>query len=385
MMNCADVRENISAYADDELSAAERKSFEEHISSCPECREELDEMVRIIKLCRSVPLYDLPEGFRDGLHEKLTAAAKDLNASGAEKTKRKWTAKTFASIAAGILLIFLGGSIMRFGLLSARLGSKAVTDQNATSAGASERPAGEIFDGSTGITMTEEGSFYIQFNERSEAMKDEAEEEMKTGGPGHKLMGPRPFEINRSEDHERLNALTMQQNGAVSFKTSEMYVNAEDTAAAMETVIALATDNNGMLYRDRADYGHDQGSVQNSPLNQTVKNTSRTDSQAQLKLVLAFTETDFGNFAAALNDTFGAANVQTGAMVHEDRTDELNMLIDKANEYDQLINEMKEKGDGDSVGEIDRLRKEKEDVDRQIYSLRAGSGFVTVNVYINPR
>ena len=39
MMNCADVRENISAYADNELSVNERKAFEEHISSCAGCKK----------------------------------------------------------------------------------------------------------------------------------------------------------------------------------------------------------------------------------------------------------------------------------------------------------------------------------------------------------
>lgn len=41
MMNCADVRENISAYADNELSVNERKAFEEHISSCAGCKKSL--------------------------------------------------------------------------------------------------------------------------------------------------------------------------------------------------------------------------------------------------------------------------------------------------------------------------------------------------------
>src|SRR5690606_5529917 len=154
MMVCADVRENISAYADGELSADERKSFEEHISSCPECRKELDDMVRIIKLCRSMPLYDLPEGFRDELHAKLTAAAdRNRNSSGAEKSRMVRTARTFASIAAGILLIFLGGIIVRSGLISGRLGAKAdVPAEMTAAAGAAESPAAEAADSSAKIT-----------------------------------------------------------------------------------------------------------------------------------------------------------------------------------------------------------------------------------------
>ena len=66
-MNCADVRENISAFADNELDAM-KKTVRGTYEQLPECKKELDDMVRIIKLCRSMPLYDLPEGFSYEFH-----------------------------------------------------------------------------------------------------------------------------------------------------------------------------------------------------------------------------------------------------------------------------------------------------------------------------
>jgi len=392
MMNCADVRENISAYADDELNASKRKLFEEHVSSCPECRKELDDMVRIIKLCRSMPLHDLPEGFRDELHEKLTAAAsKKLDSAGADKPKRKWTARTFASIAAGILLIFLGGSIVRFGMLSVKLGAKSSAPaETASAAGAAESPAETAADGGAGVTMAEaDDSVLIQYGQAAGEVRDTADAEIKSIEPGKFFAAPRLTEANRScEDDERINGLglTMAGKETISYKTSEMYVSAEDPASALDTVMTLATHNNGALYSDENDLdGGGQRYSQGSYLSKQQYDEPQAESMTQLKLVLTFTETDYGNFTAAINDTFGAANVQTGAFVIEDRTDELNMLVDQANSYDKAIRELERKDDEGSAAEIDKLKKEKEDADRRIESLRLNSDFITVDVYINKK
>lgn len=387
MMVCADVRENISAYADGELSADERKSFEEHISSCPECRKELDDMVRIIKLCRSMPLYDLPEGFRDELHAKLTAAAdRNRNSSGAEKSRMVRTARTFASIAAGILLIFLGGIIVRSGLISGRLGAKAdVPAEMTAAAGAAESPAAEAADSSAKITDAGDDQISMRFSESNEAMAEMAEAEAEPTDSGQSLISPRHFEIDRSSaDCDRANGLGIAtaQMTTPAFRTSEMYVNADDPAAAMETVMTLATDNNGELYADGTAL---QGKARADHPSQSAFGGGKEGSRAQLKLVLTFTGTDFDNFTAALNDTFGAANVQAGAVVAEDRSEELDMLINKADEYERLIGELQENDDGSSAGEIEKLKKEKEEIEGRIESLRSRSDIIMVDVYINPK
>ena len=107
--------------------------------------------------------------------------------------------------------------------------------------------------------------------------------------------------------------------------------------------------------------------------------------EVQIKLQLVFAETDYWTFAAALNDAFGSANVQTGAFVTEDRTDELNMLIDQSNAYDRHLAELENKSGESDAEEINKLRKEKEDTDKQIETLRLNSDFITVTVHINKK
>ncbi|NMA33766.1 MAG: hypothetical protein GX940_04345 [Clostridiaceae bacterium] len=388
MMNCADVRENISAYADDELSASERRSFEEHISSCPGCRKEMDDMIRIIKLCQSMPLYDLPEGFGDELHEKLTAAASDNGnaVTGVDWQKRKWTTKTFASIAAGILLIFLGGSIVRFGLLSGGLGAKTAekADLAPAQAGAGGYLAQTAPDSGIGLAIDEgQDSFAEPAEGAAKAMPDTADDGMALSGSEHPAAVPRSFEINRSSSVEsRDNGIAVEFTEAetASYKTSELSITAEDPAAALQMITTLAEENNGTAAEDNTVLP----SVQESPMDNYGTATGEGD-EVQIKLQLVFAETDYWTFAAALNDAFGSANVQTGAFVTEDRTDELNMLIDQSNAYDRHLAELENKSGESDAEEINKLRKEKEDTDKQIETLRLNSDFITVTVHINKK
>jgi uncharacterized protein YdcH (DUF465 family) len=392
MMNCADVRENISAYADDELSASERRSFEEHISSCPGCRKEMDDMIRIIKLCQSMPLYDLPEGFGDELHEKLTAAASDNGnaVTGVDWQKRIWTAKTFASIAAGILLIFLGGSIMRTGLLTGKFGGKtaAKADMASTAASAGAGAGGYLAqtapDSGIGLAIDEgQDSFAKPAENTVKAMPDTADDGIASSGSEHPAAVPRSFEINRSSSVEsRDNGIAVEFTEAetASYKTSELSITAEDPAAALQMITTLAEENNGTAAEDNTVLP----SVQESPMDNYGTATGEGD-EVQIKLQLVFAETDYWTFAAALNDAFGSANVQTGAFVTEDRTDELNMLIDQSNAYDRHLAELENKSGESDAEEINKLRKEKEDTDKQIETLRLNSDFITVTVHINKK
>lgn len=46
-MNCKDVNEYLSAYLDGEVTPAERKQIQTHLAICPQCREELEELIVI--------------------------------------------------------------------------------------------------------------------------------------------------------------------------------------------------------------------------------------------------------------------------------------------------------------------------------------------------
>ncbi len=384
MTSCADVRNNISAYADNELDINERMSFEEHVKNCPECKRELDEMLQIIRLCSSMPLEPLPEGFRVELHEKLTAvAARNNNVRSIDRPKKTLHAKTFASIAAGILLIFLGGSIVRFGLLSENMKTKNDSDSyNMSAAAPAETPAedtsskvtADIMDGEAGI----QSATGADMADGSAGIMDYGIMESNQA-----LTAPRSYDINRSASEkgrdDSINIALTEAEMATS-KSSEVIITVEDTAAAVETVTTLASLNNGTVP------GTDEMTVGSgfarSPV-QGLDSFSRADMSIQLQLV--FAEDDYNMFSAALNDCFGAANVQIGAFVTEDRTDLLNILIEQTSIYDQNIKELQSKNTDQNSEEINKLKSEKEQIGEQIEMIRLSSDFVTVTVNINEK
>jgi anti-sigma factor RsiW len=56
-------REQLSAYVDGELSAAERAAIERHLPACAECRAELAELRRVRALLGALPAPTLPRSF----------------------------------------------------------------------------------------------------------------------------------------------------------------------------------------------------------------------------------------------------------------------------------------------------------------------------------
>jgi len=64
-------REQLSAYIDGELSAAERAELERHIPGCPECQEALGELRRVHDLLAALPMPKAPRSFALPLDTRL--------------------------------------------------------------------------------------------------------------------------------------------------------------------------------------------------------------------------------------------------------------------------------------------------------------------------
>lgn len=382
MTSCADVRENISAYADNELSMEERQTFEEHIGKCLSCKEELDDMLRIIAALRSMPQQELPEGFRAELHEKLTAVSSRQGNIQVirQKPKKNTFVRTISSIAAGILLIFLGGSIVRFGLFSGGFMQKSTVkaDMTANTPALAAAPAesNKVYFS----TASDAEVAGIQPSEPASAAEGASDAGAGIMSDGMFMEAPA-----KSIAADRSVAMQERDNGAkmetiaetAASKSSSVTITAKDVEAAIGKVTELANVNNGMA----ADYGADSGLQKSSDT--TAMYVMQDDTQTQKQLQYVFTEADYSAFITALNDTFGAADVQTGAFISEDMTDSINMLINQSENYDIEIQRLQKDNAAKNSEEISKLKKEKESIDGQIERIRLYSDFVTVTVYVN--
>lgn len=63
--------EYISPYLDQILDRQDREEFEEHLSKCPECKNELEETRRLIGIIKNLDEEPLPQGFDNNLYRRL--------------------------------------------------------------------------------------------------------------------------------------------------------------------------------------------------------------------------------------------------------------------------------------------------------------------------
>lgn len=101
-MNCNEFIENISSYIDGEMTEIEKKEFELHILSCHNCRQEYEDMIKILKIVKKQEQAELPDNYRLELRRKLKEAAK-------EEKKINWRA--ISSIAAGLIILIISISM----------------------------------------------------------------------------------------------------------------------------------------------------------------------------------------------------------------------------------------------------------------------------------
>lgn len=107
MIRCNEVMDHISLYISQDLDDTMRKTVEEHLDSCPQCREEYNQLMHVIGLCNALPEEELPSSFTQQLHEKLLK----------EETLQKRQGQLYfiprkyigigATMAAGLVIAFL--------------------------------------------------------------------------------------------------------------------------------------------------------------------------------------------------------------------------------------------------------------------------------------
>ncbi len=388
MTSCMTARENICAYLDNELSTEERRLFEEHIESCDACRREFEEMSEIIGLCTSLPQQELPDGFRTELHERLLAVSdgQKNNVTVIDRTKRLRYMKMITSVAAGLLLIFLTGSLIKYGFFQSGLTGKS---ENSTEMAAMEAPAQP--SASTQYGVADDNGAAVGAAAKNIAgvnAADTAETAPGIVSFNQSVAAPNGTEAARSvTESDRgtasVFAALARVDDTVNNQVSTITITVDDPGAVTEKIKALALENNGGIKEPvllKSAITSD-GQTKAAGAGEATA-TSGTDAAQPLCYVIP--SANYDKFMSSLNGTFGAANVQSGALVTEDLTGTLKDKMKQSDVIDAKIQELQQ----DSVKNaeaIDELKAEKEQLDDQIETIRLDSDFVTITIYINKK
>lgn len=113
MIRCIKAKTMFSMYLDHELNKDDKDALEMHLSSCSDCRAELAELQQVISLVAGIGEEDLPEEFKEKLHEKLVLAAKaeEQKADNTPSLRYKYL-KILSTLAACLLLVFFTQGIL---------------------------------------------------------------------------------------------------------------------------------------------------------------------------------------------------------------------------------------------------------------------------------
>lgn len=106
-MNCEQFHKYKYEYVYDEISFFVKAQLDEHIASCPKCREEVELLTKIRDTLYSMPQVEVDESFKAGIYEKLDAmAAAEAEEKKSKKKKRSFLRdwRTYSALAACLVL-----------------------------------------------------------------------------------------------------------------------------------------------------------------------------------------------------------------------------------------------------------------------------------------
>ncbi len=376
MTSCLNARDNICAYIDHELNEEEKLCFEEHISNCSGCRRELEEMTRIVGLCTRLPQQELPADFNAELHEKLLAVADKQTRDSKSIWKKKSFifTRTVASIAAGVLLIFLAGSFVRLGMNSSKTADSAAP-QSANMTMAAEAPSADKLD--TGSESY--GNAEAEIEAGGAAIAEDAITHFSMSVDESKSV-----EVDRSatiEEREASMYLSgMAAGETVYYRMSTVTITADEPEEMAETIKVLAAGNGG-----EEEAPATMLKIQDANAERIEARFSEAIAGIQTPLRFVFQYDSYDKFITVLNDALGAANVQMGAFVSEDVTDTINSMISESEAIDERLQELQKEKKSTDSDEITGLKKQKETIEAQIEEMRLDSDLVTVTIYINKK
>ncbi len=171
----------------------------------------------------------------------------------------------------------------------------------------------------------------------------------------------------------------------VNSRLSTITVSAEDPNTFIDKIKSLAVANNAEIVDNQltVTFSESMTAAKQANADQTVTAADYAGGPEQQRLYFTMPDTQYEQFATALNNEFGAANVQVGAFVTEDMTEPLNRAIKESNALDNRMQELEKEDSTKNASKMEDLKAQKEAADKRIDELRLGNDFVNVTILVN--
>lgn len=419
MKKCDDIRELISLYIDGELVGDLLSEFEEHIRSCEDCRNELEDVKSVIAMLNDAPEEDLPSNFKDELHEKLLR----------EQTKKESFVSVvlsryshvFAS-AAGLLIIFSIWVVYKNNFVStndALPNVSSIQSYDGKENGDKENAVAEKFDLVDGENRvysrfskelpqdnTKENSAegtqdqsiiagtadapVITFSEKSLNPKyDPADKQTASVGNGELAFGRKNTDIatpkakTSSEPKSDVIAVVVDDSRS---SAADFTVSASDPEAKSETLKEIAASLGGeeqlLINASASMTTEDMKSIASEAASYTL--TAGSSDVAVLNFRIP--GNNYGSFLKKLNETFGDSNVKSnGGTINTDNTKRKAEIQKEIAEIDKQIQSNVNNTFWNNSSEHNTLVENKNGLNRELEEINKNSQYVTVTIRLQKR
>lgn len=150
MTDCDRALELISAQIDGELTAGEAAWLEKHLARCPECRALLADFEAMHRLLPELTV-EPPAGLKEDIMKTVRAS----RTTPFHRTRQQWRWRSWASLAAVLALVVVGGGALHMASLGNTTGTAAPAAAGAPQAEAREAPAaGQEETGDAGLFLS---------------------------------------------------------------------------------------------------------------------------------------------------------------------------------------------------------------------------------------
>ncbi len=105
-MGCDECRDNLTAYLEGELSAEDQRRLRDHLSECPECARELEQLRTLVAVLHGMPEVEPPSSLRAEL--RAIPRRGSTGPRNALWTRGRTVIAAFAAAAAAALLLWTG-------------------------------------------------------------------------------------------------------------------------------------------------------------------------------------------------------------------------------------------------------------------------------------
>ncbi|HHV98106.1 MAG TPA: hypothetical protein GXX36_00800 [Clostridiaceae bacterium] len=372
MKKCDEIRELIYIYVDGELDEAQRAEFEEHINSCADCRNELDEIKSIISMCNSIEEEELPDNFREELHSKLLAVKEENMRKNKVVTLRNRYIRIISAVAACLLIVVLARGFL-YDSFFPKYGQK---DMDKT--GSARENAGTLDEGA------EIYGFSAENNDAADSIAEKgsgiAEEEiqqfsiMADPNTAEAMPGDSGITVSRStEPGQRKHEL--QKSDEENVYSNNVIINAKvkgELDSEVQNIRKLAVDSGGEFSEETA-----QIAMANA--------RQETDGKKATETVLNFkiSYNQYQNLFDSLTEYVGSGNI-TADKVSQDMSNIIESYNARLSEIEDEISGIEKSGNAStsSPDVLKTLNEERQLIINEIEKIKLDSDYIYVTIYI---